>query len=144
MYICIKEIINLFSAISIVTVTAWKTRVLSTSSWNVKCLLSTEYSKLPENSIAYLCGIRGSFETSILGTEPFNAEHESSNSFETSVVIASGNNVISNKSLIFSVYLITVTEDQDVKKGNFVKLHVRQFTMSEYKFPFFLRCYCSY
>jgi hypothetical protein len=45
-------------------------------------------------------------------------------SFETSVVIASGNNVTSYKTLIFSVGLITVTEDQDVKEGNFVKLHV--------------------
>jgi hypothetical protein len=46
-------------------------------------------------------------------------------SFETSVAIASGNNVTSNKTLIFSLGLITVNEDQDVKKGNFVKLHVR-------------------
>ena len=65
-------------------------------------------------------------------------------SFETSVAIASGNNVTSNNALIFSIGLIRVTEDQDVKKGNFVKLRVRQFTMLEYKFPFFLRCYCSY
>jgi len=50
--------------------------------------------------------------------------------FETSVAIASGHNVTSNKTLIFSVGLITETEDQDVKNGNFVvKLHVRKFSV---------------
>ena len=45
---------------------------------------------------------------------------EAVTSSETSVAIASGSNVTSNKTLIFSVGLITGTEDQDVKKGVFM------------------------
>lgn len=80
----------------------------------------------------------------VLGQNSLTLNMRAVTSFETSVAIASDNNITSYKTLIFSVGVITVTEDQDVKKGNFVKLHVRQFAMSEYKFPFFPHCYCSY
>jgi hypothetical protein len=62
---------------------------------------------------------------------------------ETSVAIASGHNVTSNKTLFFNLGIITVTRDLDVKKGKFVQQHVRQFTVSDYEFHIFMRCYCS-
>jgi len=63
----------------------------------------------------------------VLGQNSLTLNMRAVISFETSVAIARDNNIISLKTLIFSVGLTTVTENQDVKKGNFVKLHVRQF-----------------